>query len=64
MESSLKVTVSSPEDKEIGFFYIPSDAPLQYLKRNLAYLIRGAQIIGGFKPEDLQELPTPEEIKQ
>lgn len=62
MEGFLKVTVSNPEGKEVGFFLIPCDAPLEWLKKNLPTLIRGAQILAGFKPEDLDETLLPEQV--
>lgn len=51
MEGQLKISITDSDGKEIGYFYIPKDASLEYLKKNVPSLIRGAQIIAESRPE-------------
>jgi len=41
----LKVDKKGKDKEEVGHFYVPSDADLDWIKKNVPYIIRAAQLM-------------------
>lgn len=46
------LTEKGKDKEEIGHFYIPTRADLEWLKRNVPFLVRAAQVMGNDLPEE------------